>query len=88
MSPVVVACYARVASAQPAQSHTLASQVAALREHISQAHAVLSPAHECIDQGYRGSTLIRPALERWRDAVAAGALERVYVYAPDRLARQ
>jgi site-specific DNA recombinase len=31
--------------------------------------------------------LIRPALERRRDQAAAGVLDRLYVRAPDRLAR-
>src|SRR5512143_2892410 len=88
MSTVAVAFYARVSSEQQAQSQTIASQVAALRDHIPQVNEVLSPAHEFIDQGYSGSTLIRPALERLRDAVAAGDVERVYVYSPDRLARK
>jgi site-specific DNA recombinase len=88
MNPRAVACYARVSSEQQAQAQTIASQVAALRDHIAQAEEVLRPAHEFMDQGYSGSTLIRPALERLRDAVAAGELERVYVYSPDRLARK
>ena len=88
MSTVAVAFYARVSSEQQAQAQTIASQVAALRDHIAPVDEVLSPAHEFIDQGYSGSTLIRPALERLRDAVAAGEVERVYVYSPDRLARQ
>ena len=88
MSTVVVAFYARVSSEQQAQAQTIASQVAALRDHIAQVDEVLSPAHEFIDPGYSGSTLIRPALERLRDAVAAGEVERVYVYSPDRLARK
>jgi site-specific DNA recombinase len=88
MNALAVAFYARVSSEQQAQAQTIASQVAALRDHIAQAEEVLSPAHEFIDQGYSGSTLIRPALERLRDAVAAGELERVYGYSPDRLARQ
>lgn len=31
---------------------------------------------------------MRPALERLRDVVAAGSVDRLYVHAPDRLARQ
>jgi site-specific DNA recombinase len=31
--------------------------------------------------------LVRPALERLRDQAAAGAVDRLYVYSPDRLAR-
>ncbi len=42
---------------------------------------------EFIDQGYSGSTLLRPALERLRDVAAAGGLDRLYVHCPDRFAR-
>ena len=41
-----------------------------------------------LDEGYSGATLIRPALERLRDVIAAGAIDRLYVHSPDRLARQ
>ncbi len=35
-----------------------------------------------------GATLIRPALERLRDAAAAAGVDRLYVHSPDRLARK
>ena len=41
-----------------------------------------------IDDGYWGTTLIRPALDRLRDAAAAGILNRLYIHSPDRLARK
>lgn len=41
-----------------------------------------------IDDGYRGATLIRPALERLRDVVAMSVIDRLYVHSPDRLARK
>ena len=41
-----------------------------------------------IDDGYTGTTLLRPALERLRDQVAAGLIDRLYVHSPDRLARR
>jgi site-specific DNA recombinase len=88
MSTMTVALYARVSSEQQAQAHTIDSQLAALRERIAQDGQLLLPEHEFIDQGYSGSTLIRPALERLRDAVAAGGIERLYVHSPDRLARK
>lgn len=31
---------------------------------------------------------MRPALERLRDGIAAGAIDRLYVHSPDRLARK
>ena len=88
MTTPASALYARVSSEQQAQAHTIASQLAALRERIAREGALLSPEHEFIDAGYSGSTLIRPALERLRDAVAVGEVQRVYVYSPDRLARK
>jgi hypothetical protein len=30
-----------------------------------------------MDEGYRGATRVRPALERRRDAVAVGAVDRL-----------
>jgi site-specific DNA recombinase len=88
MTAPVVALYARVSSEQQAQAQTIDSQLAALRERIASDGGLLSPEHEFVDAGYSGSTLIRPALERLRDAVAAGEVARVYVYRPDRLARK
>lgn len=88
MSTMTVALYARVSSEQQAQSCTIDSQLAALRERIAQDGQRLLPEHEFIDQGYSGSTLIRPALERLRDAVSSGAIDKLYVHSPDRLARK
>jgi site-specific DNA recombinase len=82
------AIYARVSSEQQAQQNTIASQVAALRERV-QADALVLDEELCfIDDGYSGSTLQRPALERLRDVAYAGGFERLYVLAPDRLARK
>jgi site-specific DNA recombinase len=37
-----------------------------------------------LDEGYSGSTLFRPALERLRDQAAACSFDRLYVHSPDR----
>jgi site-specific DNA recombinase len=66
----------------------VASQVAALCERIAAEGLALPEALQFIDEGYRGATLVRPALERLRDLAAAGALDRLYVPSPDRLARK
>jgi site-specific DNA recombinase len=81
-----VAFYARVSSEQQATAHTILSQVAALRQRIAEDGFVLVAEREFIDEGYSGATLLRPALERLRDLIATGALDRVYVHSPDRLA--
>src|SRR5437870_6075363 len=88
MNTTQVAMYARVSSDQPAEAQTIASQVAALRERVGTEGLALPAAMQFIDEGYSGATLIRPALERLRDVIAAGAVDRLYVHSPDRLARK
>ena len=51
-------------------------------------HASPQTEREFIDEGWSGATLMRPALERLRDAVALGGIDRLYVHSPDRLARK
>jgi site-specific DNA recombinase len=82
------AIYARVSSDQQAEAHTVASQVAALRERVAAEGLTVPGAMQFIDEGYSGATLVRPALERLRDVVAARAVDRLYVHSPDRLARK
>ena len=88
MNPTQVALYARVSSAQQADAHTVASQVAALRERVAADGLTVSEAMQFLDEGYSGATLVRPALERLRDVMAAGSVDRLYVHSPDRLARK
>jgi site-specific DNA recombinase len=88
MSESHAAIYARVSSEHQAAAHTITSQVAALRERVALDGLVLPEAMQFLDEGYSGATLVRPALERLRDVIAAGALDRLYVHSPDRLARK
>ena len=83
-----VAFYARVSSEAQARAHTIDSQVAALKERIAADGFQLEPDHGYVDDGWSGTHLQRPALEKLRDAVAGGQVERIYVHAPDRLARR
>jgi site-specific DNA recombinase len=85
MREITAALYARVSSDQQARGNTVASQLAALRERAQADSVLLSPDHVFVDEGYSGSTLIRPALESLRDVVAGGTIDRIYVLAPDRL---
>src|SRR5262245_44040191 len=88
MNPTQVAIYARVSSEQQAEAHPVASQVAALRERVAADGLTVSEAIQFLDEGDSGATLVRPALERLRDVLAAGSVDRLYVHSPDRLARQ
>lgn len=87
-SAMRVAIYARVSSEQQAQEQTIASQVAALRQRVADDGFEL-PEELCfLDDGVSGSTLMRPALERLRDAAYVGGFQKLYVHSPDRLARR
>jgi site-specific DNA recombinase len=88
LSMVRPAIYARVSSEQQAQQSTISSQVSALREHLVTESLMLEDDLCFIDDGYSGSTLVRPGLERLRDTAWAGGFNRLYVHSPDRLARK
>lgn len=88
MSHLRVGLYARVSSEQQVVEGTIDSQLAILQERIAEDGHALSQELSFIDEGYSGSTLIRPALERLRDAVAIQELDCLYVLDPDRLARR
>jgi site-specific DNA recombinase len=80
--------YARVSSDRQKENHTIASQLAALMEY-AEAHSYQVPAEwRFQDEGYSGATLLRPGLEAVRDLAAAGHIEAVLVYSPDRLSRK
>jgi site-specific DNA recombinase len=88
MDSIRAAIYARVSSDQQTEANTIASQTAALEERLQRDGLTLDPELRFLDDGYSGSTLVRPALERLRDATANGAIDRLYVHSPDRLARK
>ncbi len=83
-----VALYARVSSERQAEEATIQSQVAALRQRVRADGQTLAEELCFLDEGYSGSTLVRPALERLRDLTYCGGVDRLYVHAPDRLARR
>lgn len=80
--------YARVSSDHQARDHTIASQVGALLERVERDGVRCPEELRFVDDGYSGSTLIRPSLERLRDLAANGQIDRLYVTAPDRLSRK
>jgi site-specific DNA recombinase len=80
-----VALYARVSTERQAQEGTIESQIVALREYA--AANSLEVLEECIDDGYSGTNLVRPGLDRLRDLATQGMIEAVVMLSPDRLAR-
>jgi len=84
----VAAIYARVSSDRQKENHTIASEVAALTTY-AETHEYRVPAEwRFQDEGYSGATLLRPGLEALRDLAAAGHIEAVLIYSPDRLSRK
>jgi site-specific DNA recombinase len=83
-----VALYARVSSEQQEQRGTVASQLAALRGYAQQHQMDICDDYVCVDEGYSGTRLARPGLDRLRDGADLGAFDAVLVLCPDRLARK
>ncbi|MDX3763063.1 recombinase family protein, partial [Streptomyces sp. AK02-04a] len=81
------ALYARVSSTRQKQHETIDSQIACLHEHAQEQGWEIPAEWVFTDDGWSGSALVRPALERLRDACAQRLIERVVCLSPDRLAR-
>src|SRR4051812_4716305 len=88
MQHLRVALYARVSSGHQVSDATIASQIAALDARLAQDGVRAGSEHRFVDDGRSGDTLLRPALERLRDAAASGQVDRLYVHSPDRRARR
>ncbi len=84
---ISAALYARVSSEKQAQANTIASQIDALKSRIITDGLRLLDEHQFIDNGYSGSNIVRPGLEKLRDQVAAGIIDKIYIHSPDRLSR-
>ncbi len=78
----IVELYARVSSEKQAQTNTILSQVEALETKIN------IDEFKFIDNGYSGSNLTRPALEKLRDRVSLSEIDKIYIHSPDRLSRK
>jgi site-specific DNA recombinase len=82
------AIYARVSSDRQREQETITSQTAALKAYADEQGYVVPPDWVFEDDGYSGTTLVRPGLEAVRDLAAAGHIAAVLAYAPDRLSRK
>jgi site-specific DNA recombinase len=82
-----VAIYARVSTQRQAQAQTIDQQLERLQAYARQQSWQVPAEHIFRDDGYSGSGLNRPGLDRLRDKIIAMELDRVLITAPDRLAR-
>jgi len=81
-----VAIYARVSTERQAQEGTIESQIVALQEYATANQYEI--VEQCIDDGYSGTNLVRPGLDRLRDLALQGLIEAVVMLSPDRLSRK
>jgi len=83
MGDLRAAVYARASS----NNLPVAIQLAVLRGQVVEDELRVPTEREFVDQGYSGATLARPGLDRLRQLVTHGGIDRVYVQSRDRLAR-
>ena len=81
------AFYARVSTTAQEQEQTIASQVEAIERAAAAMGVTVTPERRYLDEGLSGARLDRPALDALRDAVADGFVDHIFIYDPDRLAR-
>ena len=82
------AIYARVSSEKQKDENTISSQTASLVEYAQSRNYTVPKEWIFEDEGYSGSLLVRPGLERIRDLSSEGELECILIYSPDRLSRK
>jgi len=81
------ALYARVSTRRQEQEATIESQLAQLLSYAQEHGYDLPPERQFINQAVSGQRLVRPGLDRLRDAALAGAFDVLLCLSPDRLAR-
>ena len=69
------ALYARVSSDRQEQEETIQSQIAELRTRVVEDGLARVP--ELLDEGYGRDNLTRPGLDRLRELVSQGEIDRI-----------
>ena len=77
-----------MSSERQKEEQTIQSQTEALLDYASSEGYVVPQEWIFEDEGYSGSNLVRPGLERIRDLAVEGQLETILVLSPDRLSRK
>ena len=83
-----IAVYVRVSTRNQVDQHTIEQQLERLQSQIQTRGWKLPVENIFRHDGYSGSTLHRPGLDRLRDQASMRAFDLVLVTAPDRLARK
>jgi len=77
-----------VSTDEQTKKYGLSSQVTELRALAARKGFAIPEGAEYLDDGYSGTDLDRPALNRLREAVRAGAFQVLLILDPDRLSRR
>ena len=88
MTSLQVAVYIRVSTLNQAQTQTIEQQLQQLHRHIETQGWQLPAEYIYRDEGHSGASLNRPGLDKLRDAIRWGEIERLLITNPDRLARK
>jgi site-specific DNA recombinase len=80
------AIYARVSTEGQEKQETINSQLADLRNYVSQNN--MDIVEEYIDNGFSGELFDRPALDKLRDDAKNRLFDAVIIHSPDRLSRK
>jgi site-specific DNA recombinase len=83
-----IAVYVRVSTQRQAQAQTIEQQLDRLHAHCQRQDWPWQEEDIFRDDGYSGSLLKRPGLDRLRNQAAQAAFDCVLITAPDRLARK
>jgi site-specific DNA recombinase len=83
-----IAVYVRVSTTHQAEAQTIEQQLERLRVHIQSQSEILLDENIFRDDGFSGTTLNRPGLDRLRDRAAGAAFDQILLISPDRLARK
>ncbi len=83
-----IAVYVRVSTQRQVQSQSIEQQLERLSTYCQAQEWTLADENIFRDDGFSGSSLKRPGLDRLRDRAAVAAFDRILITAPDRLARK
>ncbi len=83
-----IAVSVRVSGHRQVQTQTIEQQLDRLSTHIQSQGQDFQQVEIFRDDGYSGTSLKRPGLDRLCDQAARAAFDLVFITAPDRLARK
>ena len=83
----ISALYARVSTGNQEKQETILSQIAEIKERVVKDELILGDNLSFYDDGWTGSVLARPGLDRLRDAIKSKLFQVLYVYDLGRLSR-